>query len=228
MLFLWCNVKHTASWQCGTYVTMLLKNIFCNSTSKVPKWLLRWFVIVTSGFHFIIAWNTLLEGLENLEKSGIYFAESGERKKYTHALHFVSHEYIVTDVALSTADVSFVFTAEPWYQWTKWNHIPDVKRREERFLPNSCKGSTAATVLRIQTGYKDVWREELRWQIQTGRDFTAAWVSNYVSIVYSDDINQVWFTKVVVWFNDNSVGHINEVALRWAHLVLGWVTESSS
>jgi len=29
---------------------------------------------------------------------------------------------------------------------------------------------------------------------------------------------------VTVWLNGNSVGHINEVALRWTWLVLEWVT----
>jgi len=29
---------------------------------------------------------------------------------------------------------------------------------------------------------------------------------------------------VAAWLNDNSVGRINEIALRWAQLVLGWVT----
>ena len=29
---------------------------------------------------------------------------------------------------------------------------------------------------------------------------------------------------VAVWLNGSSVGHINEVVLRWARLVLGWVT----
>ena len=34
--------------------------------------------------------------------------------------------------------------------------------------------------------------------------------------------------SVVVWLNGNGVDHINEVALRWARLVLGWVTVSGS
>ena len=29
-----------------------------------------------------------------------------------------------------------------------------------------------------------------------------------------------------VWLNGNAIGRINEVALRWARLVLGWVTVS--
>ena len=34
------------------------------------------------------------------------------------------------------------------------------------------------------------------------------------------------FYILVVWLNGNDVGHINKVALRWARLVLGWVTVS--
>jgi len=31
---------------------------------------------------------------------------------------------------------------------------------------------------------------------------------------------------VTIWLNGNGGGHINEVALRWARLVLGWMTVS--
>jgi len=58
-----CNIQQADVSLCGfscTYVTMLFKNIFCNSARKVLKWLLRWFI--TSGFHFIIVWQRLFRG----------------------------------------------------------------------------------------------------------------------------------------------------------------------
>ena len=64
--FLWRSLKHTTSWHVGlrsyscTYVTMLLKDILCNSARKVLKWLLRLFVALC--FHFIIVWKRLFRG----------------------------------------------------------------------------------------------------------------------------------------------------------------------
>jgi len=34
------------------------------------------------------------------------------------------------------------------------------------------------------------------------------------------------FVLAAVWLNGNNVGHINEVALHWARLILGWVAVS--
>ena len=36
--------------------------------------------------------------------------------------------------------------------------------------------------------------------------------------------NRGQLAVVTVWLNGNGIVHINEVALRWARLVLGWVT----
>jgi len=52
-------------------------------------------------------------------------------------------------------------------------------------------------------------------------------ISNLVTATRLDKIvGLCTIYKVAGWLDGNGVGHINEVALRWARLVLGWVTGS--
>jgi len=73
--FLWRNLKHTTSRRVSlsgyndTYVTtLILEHTFCNSTRKVPKWLLRW--LFHRVFTLPLHGKDCLQSLENLKNSG--------------------------------------------------------------------------------------------------------------------------------------------------------------